>query len=134
MTKWSWTLQKKEDINMAHQNLWICKRVKLGYHLNHLKERRHKILLGHWFHAIFSYKQKFKLNWEKSLGFSTMKRVAPSFYQKGQVHGLKLWAPCESMELEGSHIIMLPLPFIVDNLGWIFWLLCRVHWLGNLFF
>jgi hypothetical protein len=38
-------------------------------------------------------------------------------YQKGQVHGLKLWTPCESMELEGSHIIMLPLPFIVDNLG-----------------
>jgi hypothetical protein len=44
-SKWSWTLQMKEDINMAHQNSWIFKGVKLGYHLHHLQERRHKYCL-----------------------------------------------------------------------------------------
>jgi hypothetical protein len=30
---------------MAHQNLGIFKGVKLGYHLNHLQERRRKYCL-----------------------------------------------------------------------------------------
>lgn len=116
-SKWSWTLQKNEDINMAHQNLRIFKWAKLGYHPNHLQERRCKYCLV-IDSMLFSPTSKGS-NWigKSPWAFHHEKGSPPLFYQKGQVHGLKLWAPCESMELEGSHIIMLPLPFIVDNLS-----------------